>query len=59
MPWGDFVGKKSLKPGQLRRVGGIMMFSIAIGMLIALLFPSFSVLGSILLLIGGFYFLFM
>ena len=53
------MGKKPLKPGQLRRVGGIMMFSMAVGMFLALLFPSFSVFLSILFLAGGFYFLFM
>jgi len=53
------MGKKPIKPGQLRRVGGIMMFSMAVGMLFALVFPSFSVPISILLLGGGFYFLFM
>jgi len=53
------MGKKPLKPGQLRRVGGIIMFSMAVGMMFALLFPSFSVLLCIFLLVGGFYFLFM
>jgi hypothetical protein len=53
------MGKKPLRPGQLRRVGGVMMFSMAVGMLFALLFPSLSVFLSIVLLIGGFYFLFM
>jgi len=53
------MGKKPLKPGQLRRVGGVMMFSMAVGMFFALLFPSISILFSIALLVGGFYFLFM
>jgi len=53
------MGKKPLKPGQLRRVGGVTMFSMAVGMFIALLFPSLSILFSILLLAAGFYFLFM
>ena len=53
------MGKKPLKPGQLRRVGGVMMFSMAVGMFFALLFPSLSVFFSLLLLVGGFYFLFM
>jgi len=53
------MGKKPLKPGQLRRVGGIIMFSMAVGMLFALLFASFSVFLSVLLLAAGFYFLFM
>ncbi|MDR2182919.1 MAG: hypothetical protein LBE55_01975 [Clostridiales bacterium] len=53
------MGKKPLKPGQLRRVGGIVMFSMAVGMMFALFFASLSIFMAVLLLALGFYFLFM
>ena len=51
--------RKPIKPGQLRRVGGVAMFSMSVGMIFALLFPAFSVFLLICLLILGFYLLFM
>ncbi|MCL2376584.1 MAG: hypothetical protein FWC76_04220 [Defluviitaleaceae bacterium] len=53
------MGKKPLKPGQLRRVGGIMLFSMAVGMLFTLIFPTLSIFLSIVFFAGGLYFLFM
>jgi hypothetical protein len=59
MPRGDPLGRKHIKPGQLRRVGGIVMLSMAVGILVSWVFPGFSILAAIGLLVCGFYFLFM
>ena len=53
------MGKKPIKPGQLKRVGGLVMISMSVGMLFAWVFPSFSIVAILFLLIFGFYFLFM
>jgi len=51
--------RKPVKPGQLRRVGGVAMFSMSVGMIFALLFPGFSMFLLVCLLVVGFYLLFM
>jgi len=51
--------KKPIKPGQLRRVGGLVMLSAAMGMMFAWFFLGLSFLLAIIFLILGFYFLFM
>ena len=53
------MGKKSVKPGQMRRVGGVVMMSAACGMVFAWVFLGLSFFVAALLLIIGFYFLFM
>ena len=59
MPRGDPVGKKHIKPGQLRRVGGLVMLSAVVGIFFTWIFGGFSLLVAISLLICGFYLLFM
>ena len=53
------MGKKSLKPGQLRRVGGVAMLSVALGILLSWALGGVSIAIALLLLVLGFYFLFM
>ncbi|MCL2396883.1 MAG: hypothetical protein FWC93_02340 [Defluviitaleaceae bacterium] len=52
-------GRKPIRPGQLRRVGGLVMLSMAAGMLFTWAFPGLSIIAVVALLAGGFYFLFM
>jgi len=53
------MGRKPIKPGQLRRVGGLVMISASVGILFAWVFPGFSIIAALLLLLFGFYYLFM
>ena len=53
------MARKPIKPGQLRRVAGLAMLCVAIGMIFTWFFMGFSFFLAVLLLIGGFYFLFM
>lgn len=53
------MGRKRVKPGQLRRVGGLAMLSMALGIMFSWVFGAFSIVAAILLLLCGFYFLFM
>jgi len=53
------MGRKHIKPGQLRRVGGLVMLSVAVGIFISWIFGGFAILFAIALLVFGFYFLFM
>jgi len=55
----DELSKKHIKPGQLRRVGGLVMLSVALGIFLAWIFGTFAILFAIALLVCGFYFLFM
>ena len=53
------MGRKHIKPGQLRRVGGVVMLSTAVGILFSWVFGGFAIVVAISLLAAGFYFLFM
>jgi len=51
--------RKPIKPGQMRRVGGLVMMSVAVGMMFTWFFMGFSFILAVVFLIAGFYFLFM
>ncbi|MCL2753016.1 MAG: hypothetical protein FWE44_02580 [Defluviitaleaceae bacterium] len=51
--------KRPVKPASLRRVCGLAMLCMSLGMMFAWFFMGFSFVLGILFLIGGFYFLFM
>ncbi|MDR2167130.1 MAG: hypothetical protein LBE35_04680 [Clostridiales bacterium] len=53
------MAKKPIRPGQLRRVGGLIMLSMAAGMVLTWFFTGLTFVLAIILLIAGFYFLFM
>jgi len=53
------LSKKPIKAGQMRRVGGLVMLSVAVGMMFTWFFMGFSFVLAIVLLVAGFYFLFM
>jgi len=60
MAWGCFyMSRKPFKPKSLRRVGGLAMMCMAAGMMFAWFFLGFSFFLAILLVVGGFYLLFM
>ncbi|MCL2169518.1 MAG: hypothetical protein FWB74_05770 [Defluviitaleaceae bacterium] len=53
------MSKKPLRPGQMRRVSGLVMLSAAAGMMFAWFFMGFSFVLAAIFLVLGFYFLFM
>ncbi|MCL2353849.1 MAG: hypothetical protein FWC69_04380 [Defluviitaleaceae bacterium] len=53
------MGKKPKRPEPLRHVAGLIMLSLSIGMIFTWLFFSASFFLAVVLLILGFYFLFM
>jgi len=59
MTRGEHVGRRHIKPGQLKRVCGLIMKSMAFGMIFAWVFPGVSFFFMIIFMIAGFYFLFM
>jgi len=59
MPRGDVMRRKPIKPGQLRRVGGVAMLAAAVGILFSWVFGGISLIVAVALLVCGFYALFM
>lgn len=55
----DKLGRNHIKPGQLRRVGGLAMLSVALGIFLSWIFGTLAIIFAIVLLVIGFYFLFM
>ncbi|MCL2171265.1 MAG: hypothetical protein FWB71_03850 [Defluviitaleaceae bacterium] len=53
------MGKKRIKPGQLRRVGGLALLSTGIGMVLVWAFPGLSLLLTLIFLALGFWMLFL
>ena len=51
--------RKPIKPGQLRRVGGVAMLAAAVGILFSWVFGGISLIVAVALLVCGFYALFM
>jgi|GEM_PF-1917883 len=58
MPRGVFM-KRPVRPAAFRRVWGLAMMCMAAGMVFAWFFLVFSFVLAALLVVGGFYFLFM
>ena len=59
MTRGGCMKRKPIKPGQLRRVGGVAMLSMAVGIFFAWVFGGLAIAVAVVLLVCGFYSLFM